>query len=241
VIAFGDRPSPNHDARRHGIDMMVLHYTGMTGAAAALRRLTDPLSKVSAHYLVEEDGQIWRLVPEERRAWHAGVSFWAGERDVNGLSIGIELANPGHEFGYRLFPDPQMRALEALALDILARHPIPRDRVLGHSDVAPARKQDPGELFDWERLARAGIGCWPGETPSEIPLEIPSKIPLALNRGDLLAELARYGYDVGDGPAAIAAFQRHFRPGRIDGIGDPETCARLAGLVHMLKSGRDRH
>lgn len=209
--------------------MLVLHYTGMESAAVALDRLADPRSKVSAHYLIEEDGRIWRLVAEQRRAWHAGVSFWAGERDVNGVSIGIELANPGHEFGYRPFPDLQMRALEALALEILARHPIPPHRVLGHSDVAPTRKEDPGELFDWQRLARAGIGCWPGGATG------------ALAPGDLLPALARFGYDVSDEPAAIAAFQRHFRPSRFDGIGDVETCARLAGLVHTLQDPRDRH
>src|SRR5262249_6695143 len=144
------------------IDMLVLHYTGMRTGEAALERLCDPVAKVSSHYLVEEDGTTWRLVPEEKRAWHAGVSFWAGERDINDFSIGIELVNPGHEFGYRPFPEAQMQALEALARDIVDRHAIRPHRVVGHSDVAPTRKTDPGELFDWARLARKGIGLWPG-------------------------------------------------------------------------------
>src|SRR5262249_42163258 len=145
------------------IDMLVLHYTGMQSAAAAIDRLCDPAAKVSAHYLIEEDGTAWRLVDETRRAFHAGVSFWQGTTDVNSASIGIELVNPGHEWGYRPFPDAQMQTLETLAQEILRRHAIPPDRVVGHSDVAPARKQDPGELFDWRRLADAGIGLWPEE------------------------------------------------------------------------------
>ncbi len=158
-----ERPSPNHDARPDGqaVDILLLHYTGMKSAEAALARLCDPAAKVSAHYVIDEDGTLTRLVDEARRAWHAGVSSWAGDSGVNARSIGIELVNPGHEFGYRPFPAPQMAALTALARDILARHAIPPQRVLGHSDVAPTRKQDPGELFDWEALAAAGIGLWP--------------------------------------------------------------------------------
>ena len=143
------------------IDMLVLHYTGMRSAAEALRRLTSPEAAVSAHYLIDEDGAVWRLVPEERRAWHAGVSYWRGRRDINSASIGIELVNPGHEFGYRAFPEAQVAALEVLCRDVLSRYQIPPRHVLGHSDVAPARKDDPGELFPWRRLARAGIGLWP--------------------------------------------------------------------------------
>src|SRR4029077_12116286 len=161
--------SPNHDARPEGgrVDMLVLHYTGMKTAAEAIDRLCDPAAKVSAHYAIDEDGTVWRLVEESRRAWHAGVSFWQGTRDVNAASIGIELVNPGHDWGYRAFPDAQMVALETLCHGLLLRHPIPRDRVVGHSDVAPLRKQDPGELFDWPRLAEAGIGLWP--TVSQLP------------------------------------------------------------------------
>ena len=169
ALEIRDLPSPNHGPRRPGaaIDMLVLHYTGMRTAGAALDRLRDPAAKVSAHYLVDEAGAVFRLVPEERRAWHAGRAFWAGETDVNGRSIGIELANPGHRHGYRPFPEAQMAALEALCRDILSRRAVPAGRVLGHSDVAPGRKPDPGELFDWRRLARAGSG--PGRRPRRRP------------------------------------------------------------------------
>jgi N-acetylmuramoyl-L-alanine amidase len=210
--------SPNCDPRPEGgvIDMLVLHYTGMPTGAQALARLCDPAAKVSAHYVIEEDGRVFPLVAEEMRAWHAGVSFWRGNRDINARSIGIELVNPGHEFGYRPFPEAQMQSLIGLAQGILSRHPIPSRNVVGHADVAPTRKEDPGELFDWPRLAGVGIGVWPGE---------------AAAGGDPAALLAAWGYDVGDLPAAITAFQRHFRPERVDGVADGETLGRLAGLV----------
>jgi N-acetylmuramoyl-L-alanine amidase len=207
-----DMPSPNHDDRGNAaVDMLVLHYTGMKTAQAALERLCDPAAKVSAHYTVDEDGTVYAHVPEDRRAWHAGISSWAGETDVNSRSIGIELVNPGHDYGYRDFPDAQIEALITLCHGILLRHPIPSARVLGHSDVAPARKEDPGERFPWERLARAGIGLWP------VPRD-----------ADLGAEaLARFGYDLGAGTEAmVTAFQRHFRPGKVDGVWD-RYCARL--------------
>ena len=157
-----DRPSPNFGARRAGaIDMLVLHYTGMPTAEAALTRLCDPKSGVSCHWLIDEDGTIYRLVNEANRAWHAGIAFWADETDINSRSIGIELVNPGHEFGYREFPTAQMEALADLASGIITRHPIPKFRVLGHADVAPDRKRDPGELFDWAWLADRGIGLFP--------------------------------------------------------------------------------
>jgi N-acetylmuramoyl-L-alanine amidase len=196
--------------------MLVLHYTGMTSTEAALARLCDPEAKVSAHYMIDEDGAISILVPEDRRAWHAGMACWAGERDINGFSIGIELVNPGHEFGYRAFPAPQMEALKRLCLEILTRHPIPSHRVLGHADVAPARKEDPGELFNWQDLAESGIGLWPAE-------------------GRATGDLAQYGYDVGGaGFAACAtAFQRHWRPKQIDGVMDNECLGLLAGLHHQ--------
>ncbi|TAL07812.1 MAG: N-acetylmuramoyl-L-alanine amidase, partial [Nitrospirae bacterium] len=167
ALRIVDRPSPNHGPRRRGarVDMLVLHYTGMKTLGAALERLCDPKARVSAHYLIARDGTVYRLVAENRRAWHAGVSRWAGERDVNGRSIGIELENPGHEFGYRAFPQKQMRALIALARGIVRRRKIPQHRVLGHSDVAPQRKIDPGEKFPWRALAGAGIGYWPGRSP----------------------------------------------------------------------------
>ncbi len=152
------RPSPNHDERAAGkpVDILLLHYTGMRSAEGALKWLTDPASRVSSHYFVDEDGRVAAMVAEGRRAWHAGKSFWAGETDINSRSIGIEIANPGHEFGYRPFPGAQTEAVIALCRDILARHPIPPERVLAHSDVAPLRKHDPGELFPWARLAVGG-------------------------------------------------------------------------------------
>ncbi len=217
-------PSPNWDARPAGapVDILVLHYTGMETAAAALARLRDPAARVSAHYVVDEDGGVVRLVGEARRAWHAGVARWRGAADVNARSIGIELVNPGHEFGYRPFPDVQMRALTRLARSILGRHPIPARNVVGHSDVAPTRKTDPGELFDWAGLAGAGIGLWPGEGEG--------------GRADeqgVLAMLAAYGYDTGDPVAAVAAFQRHFRPEAVTGRIDAETAGRLARLLAL--------
>ncbi len=215
-----EKPSPNHDARPFGgIDMLLLHYTGMVGAEAALSRLCDANAKVSAHYMIDEGGEVFALVAEDRRAWHAGISYWAGQEDINGCSIGIELVNPGHEFGYRTFPQAQMDALLELCRDILRRHSIPAHRVLGHADVAPARKQDPGELFDWAALAAVGIGLWPVETQGY---------------GQSAATaLASFGYDIaGAGLAACAtAFQRHWRPENIDGVMDDECLNRLAGLL----------
>ena len=228
-----DRPSPNHEARSPGvpIDILLLHYTGMETAEAALERLCDPAAKVSAHYTIDEDGTLYRHVDEDRRAWHAGESFWAGSHDINGRSIGIELVNPGHEFGYREFPEPQMSALIELAGDILSRHPIPPHRVLAHSDVAAARKQDPGELFDWARLAASGIGLWPGTSPDE------HDTPIAA----IQIMLARFGYEVTGTNAldeatrsALEAFQRHFRPARFDGEPDAETIGRLRALCANL-------
>ena len=163
AFTFIEHASPNFDVRKTSIDMLLVHYTGMKTAEDSLARLCDGAgdNRVSAHYLIEEDGRIHRLVQEEDRAWHAGVSYWAGERDINSRSIGIELQNPGWEYDYHAFPEPQMKAFLDLAKDIVARHHISPFRVLGHSDVAPTRKQDPGELFDWRRLAEAGIGLWP--------------------------------------------------------------------------------
>jgi N-acetylmuramoyl-L-alanine amidase len=223
--AMRQRPSPNHDERPAGrsVDMLLIHYTGMPSAAAALDRLCDPAAKVSAHYLIEEDGALWQLVPEERRAWHAGLGFWAGAADINARSIGIELQNPGHEFGYRPFPTAQMRALIKLARGILGRHAIPAWRVLGHADTAPARKQDPGELFDWRRLAAVGIGLWPDDKPAD-----------GTDTRDWRALMARFGYDMRDPAAALTAFRRHFEPEALDKPVTRETCRRLARLVAAL-------
>ena len=215
--------SPNHDERPDSaaIDMLVLHYTGMPSAKAALARLCDAAARVSAHYLIDEDGTVHRLVGEGRRAWHAGVASWRGNTDVNGRSVGIELVNPGHEFGYRAFPAAQMAALVELAVDVIDRHSIPPRNIVGHSDVAPVRKLDPGELFDWAGLAGQGIGLWPAVEPSSTEA----------NPADTVSLLSRYGYDTTDTGAALAAFQRHFRPDRSDGEADSETFARLAALL----------
>jgi N-acetylmuramoyl-L-alanine amidase len=218
-------PSPNSDERAAGvpIDMLVIHYTGMETAAAALRRLTDAAAKVSAHYLIDEDGTVWQLVDEARRAWHAGAAYWRGCTDINGRSVGIELVNPGHEFGYRPFPEAQMASLITLATDILTRHPIPARNVVGHADIAPRRKADPGELFDWRRLAANGIGIWPA--PSDI---------CDMNTDTVAARLAAVGYEVIDPIATLRAFQRHFRPARVNGRIDFETARLLGGLVEAL-------
>jgi N-acetylmuramoyl-L-alanine amidase len=218
-----ETPSPNFGTRNDVVvDMLVLHYTGMKTAAEALARLCDPAAQVSAHYVVDEDGSVHALVPETARAWHAGLSRWRGGGDVNSRSIGIEIVNPGHEFGYRPFPGAQIAALIELCAGILGRHPIPARNVVGHSDVAPLRKQDPGELFPWPELAAAGIGPWPfsgGET---------APIP------GVKGMLAEYGYEVTDFPAALRAFQRHFRPERIDGVADGETAGRIARLLSHI-------
>lgn len=231
-------PSPNFDARTAPPDMLLLHYTGMPTGDAALTRLCDPESKVSAHYLVEEDGRIFALVPEERRAWHAGVSFWRGSTDINGLSIGIEVVNPGHEFGYRPFPGAQIEAVVTLLGDIRSRWTIPDARILGHSDVAPDRKEDPGELFPWRDLALAGHGLW---------AEPPPAPGAALAEGDegpgvftLQAGLTRLGYDSAPSGAfdwatatIVRAFQRHWRPDMVDGVADGATRARLIALLRL--------
>ncbi len=227
-LRFRDRPSPNHGPRIGvtEIDMLIIHYTGMAGAEAALDRLCAAEAEVSAHYLIEEDGLIHRLVDEERRAWHAGASFWAGRRDINSASIGIELVNPGHDFGYRPFPEPQMAALIALCRDIQGRHPIRPAFVLGHSDVAPRRKCDPGELFEWPRLAGAGIGRFP-----DFGTWRKKRGPAA--EETLPENLRQIGYEIfeDDLKSSIVAFQRHYRPSLCDGIADAETCGRIARLA----------
>ena len=217
-----DAPSPNFDDRRLPVSMLVLHYTGMPDAAGAIARLRDPEAKVSAHYVVAEDGQILRLVAEEKRAWHAGRAFWRGIHDVNSASVGIEIVNPGHEFGYRPFPREQMDALVPLVADIVRRHGIRSGNVVGHSDVAPSRKDDPGELFDWGMLARLGLAA---ARPTRNLVD-----PLWSDSGFLLA-LERYGYDVSDAKAAVIAFQRRFRPEHLDGEIDGECRAILLGLL----------
>ena len=237
------RNSPNHDPRPAGaiVEMLILHYTGMANAGAALDRMCDPNAKVSAHYLVHEDGAIVQLVDEARRAWHAGQSHWRGRDDINGASIGIEMVNPGHEFGYREFPETQVAAVIDLCRDIMARHPIAARHVLGHGDVACARRADPGELFDWSRLAAQGVGLWP-----EVAV-VTGEMGLVLRRGDggsavddIRRALAEFGYGVAaDGvfdtglEQAVIAVQRHFRPRRFDGVVDPETAQRIFQILAL--------
>ena len=208
--------------------MLVLHYTGMKTAAEAIERLCDPAAQVSAHYVVEENGTIWRLVPDTQRAFHAGRSCWAGESGLNAVSIGIEIVNPGHEWGYCSFPGEQMAAVERLCSALLACFTIPPHRIVGHSDIAPDRKSDPGELFDWPRLARAGIGIWP-ERAADLARGRGRGVGVVEHTG-ALADLATIGYCVtlGAETTAVAAFQRRFRPERWDGRLDAETAWRLA-------------
>ena len=231
-------PSPNFDSRRVPPDMVVLHYTGMVDGPAALQRLRDPAAKVSAHWLVEEDGRVFSLVAEERRAWHAGVSSWRGERDVNAVSIGVEIVNPGHEHGYRPFPPAQVEAVVTLLGAIRGRWTVPDARILAHSDVAPARKQDPGELFPWAELARRGHGLWvePGASPGGPLAEGEEGVGVFA----LQAGLTRLGYDLppsgrfdADTATVVRAFQRHWRPARVDGVADGETRARLMALLRL--------
>ena len=235
------QPSPNHGERQGGPpDMLLLHYTGMPDHDQALAWLCNPESQVSSHYFVHEDGRVVALVPEERRAWHAGASSWAGEADINSRSIGIEVANAGHPGGLPGFPGAQIEALIALCRDILSRQKIPAHRVLGHSDVAPGRKIDPGERFPWARLAAAGIGHFVA------PAEVGSG--RFFQRGDegqkveaVQAMLALYGYGIDvtgafdqRTEAVVAAFQRHFRPARVDGIADRSTIETLRKVLEQL-------
>ena len=233
-----EAPSPNFDARTGPPDMIVLHYTGMISGSAALDRLRDPEAKVSAHYLVEEDGTVFALVPEARRAWHAGRSFWRGATDINAVSIGVEIVNPGHEFGYRPFPDAQIASVIALLGDVRSRWTVANDRVLGHSDVAPNRKSDPGELFPWKALAEAGHGLW--VEPPDAPGAVLAEGDEGLGVLALQSALFRFGYDCartgrydGDLARIVEAFQRHWRPARVDGAADGATRARLMALLRI--------
>ena len=272
ALAAEVRPSPNHGERRgrHADgrpDLLLLHYTGMPagrglGAAErAIRWLTTPVSEVSAHYVVDEDGRITQLVPESRRAWHAGRSSWAGESDVNSASIGIEIANPGHWWdlaampdrdpaapvevhpGYTDFPTAQIAAVIALSRDIIARQGIPAHRVLGHSDVAPGRKRDPGETFPWDVLARAGGGVWvPPEPlregrdfrPGEAGPPVAALQAMLAEQGYGIEVDGVYGSETRD---VVEAFQRHFRPARVDGIADFSTLATLKRLLSLASIG----
>ncbi len=233
------RPSPNHGERRADapVDMIVLHYTGMKDAESALTRLCNPSSEVSSHYFVHVNASIMQLVPEGRRAWHAGKSCWAGESDINSRSIGIEIVNPGHEFGYIDFPAQQIEAVIALIKDISGRHDIPPERILAHSDVAPGRKQDPGEKFPWDALASQGVGLWVEPEPvsgGRFFQEGEEGQPIEA----LQSMLAMLGYELSVTGVfdvrtrdVVEAFQRHFRPARVDGIADSSTIATLHRLL----------
>jgi N-acetylmuramoyl-L-alanine amidase len=210
-------PSPNYNERLCPIDTVLLHYTDMESAQKAIECLRSPLSQVSCHYVIDEEGQVYTLVEEKKRAWHAGKSFWQGRTDLNSSSIGIELVNPGHSYGYIPFPGTQIESLIALLLEIQSRWEIPSSRILGHSDVAPRRKQDPGHLFPWEHLHQKGLGLWPVEGKGACP--------------DVQEGLSQIGYETISLPHTLLAFQRHFQPGKVDGIADDETLALIAGLL----------
>jgi N-acetylmuramoyl-L-alanine amidase len=238
-------PSPNIGERRGGgrIDFLILHYTGLESARRSIDVLCDPRCEVSCHYLIDDDGAVVQMVGEADRAWHAGLSSWHGVEDINSHSIGIEIQNPGHENGYPIFPESQMEAVEALAGDIIRRHGIRPENVLAHSDIAPQRKIDPGEKFDWERLARVGIGHWVHPRPLTAPPIVASLDDPRPDEGVAVVQelLATYGYRVGrdgilDVPTkkVIAAFQRHFRPQRVDGLPDESTRGTLEDLIAAL-------
>jgi N-acetylmuramoyl-L-alanine amidase len=234
-------PSCNAGPRPAGCcaDMIVLHYTGMSTAEQAVKWLSDPRSKVSCHYVVDERGHITQLVAETQRAWHAGASHWAGETDINSASIGIEIQNPGHEHGYPEFPRPQMQAIAALCRDIAQRRGVPPERVLAHSDVAPGRKIDPGEKFDWAFLAQQGVGHW----LMPAPLDPETECILdgdAQARAETLQLMRAYGYGI-DNPGRddwfavlVRTFQMHFRPERADGRLDAGTLDALRRLIAAL-------
>lgn len=235
-------PSPNFEPRKGGLtpDLLLLHYTGMESAEGALHWLTAPESKVSCHYLIDEDGRITQMVPEEMRAWHAGLSHWAGEDDINSCSIGIEIHNPGHELGYLDFPQAQMEAVEALCLDIVNRRGIRPARVLAHSDVAPGRKADPGEKFDWKRLAEAGVGLWTEPEPvhGDDGLDVGAE---GAEVAKLQARLRQLGYSVQTSglydeqtAKTVAAFQQHWRQEKVDGKADRSTLETLERLLGLL-------
>jgi N-acetylmuramoyl-L-alanine amidase len=245
-----DLPSPNHDERPDApVDMLILHYTGMQTGRAAIDQLRSEAAKVSSHYVVEEDGTVFRLVPEHRRAWHAGISHWRGHEALNGRSIGIEIVNPGHEWGYRDFPVLQLASVCDLCLEILSRHPIPPRNVVAHSDVAPDRKQDPGEKFDWEGLSRNGVGLWPHDMP-ELGYggATHGAVRDAASLRPVRAALAAIGYKtVPEGPldpglsTVLRAFQRHWRPEAVTGQADAGTLARLLAVANLAGGSQPQH
>ncbi|MEZ5994841.1 MAG: N-acetylmuramoyl-L-alanine amidase [Hyphomonadaceae bacterium] len=254
MIHFIDRPSPNYDSRTREVDLVVLHYTGMQSARIALKRLTDPaplagnypgpwqdpktdpmtvLGRVSAHYVIDEVGNVYRLVAEAHRAWHAGVSSWGGEGDVNARSVGIEIVNGGHDFGLPEFPLDQINALIHLLREIMARYGLKPSRIVGHSDVAPGRKLDPGEKFPWKRLSEYGVAIW----PEFVTMQASAAPDISL----IQRQLRAFGYGVDETGAldaqtraVLEAFQRRFHPEAITGAPDEKTQVLLASLTHAL-------
>lgn len=234
-LTFIDAPSPSFNDRLAPLDALVLHYTGMASGEAALARLRDPAAQVSAHYVVEEDGRVFRLVAEDKRAWHAGPSVWQGTNDLNSRSIGIEIVNGGHDFGLPPYPDRQIEAVIGLCRDIVERWRIPASRIVGHSDIAADRKEDPGELFPWRTLARAGVGLWPYEPVRAAP-----------DGQDWRSDLRTIGYGLaapgGQGYSetkVLEAFQRRWRPEAITGVPDPDTRAWIAAVADIAAAGRN--
>ena len=216
--------SPHFNERKLPIDSIILHYTDMPSTDEVLRWFTNPHSNVSAHYLIDEEGQIYHLIEEDKRAWHAGESYWQGCTDLNSCSIGIELSNPGHSYGYRPFPEAQIEGLLKLSKEIQIRWGIPRSHILGHSDIAPRRKQDPGHLFPWERLAIEGLGLWPSPSSRKFLQKFP-----------LDDALHKIGYEILSLSHALTAFQRHFQPHKWDGEADEQTYALIDGLLEAQK------
>ena len=236
-----DRPSPNFNERL-GVerpDILLLHYTGMQSCEAAVTRLTDPEARVSSHYTIDEDGTVYVHVPEHLRAWHAGVSYWRGATDINSRSVGIEIVNPGHEFGYRPFPAPQIAAVLELGLAIVARHAIPARNVIAHSDIAPGRKTDPGELFPWRELATSGLGVWVESTRADVTTLARGMEGQAVRH--LQEQLSLFGYGIAQSGVfdeeteiVVREFQRHFRQSRLDGSADAETQGLIVALNAMI-------
>lgn len=235
-------PSPNHDRRTLPVDMLLLHYTGMKTGREALERMCDPQMAVSAHYMVEEDGRIFQLVEETRRAYHAGVSIWRGQTDTNSRSIGIEIVNPGHEWGYRAFPEPQIKAVIDLSQQILSRHSIPARHVIGHSDVAPERKTDPGELFPWDLLAENSVGIAPPVIKSEGHLltsvdgenEVSEQAQILLSRIGYAVPITGQWDHLSR--TSMTAFQRHFYPHRLDGLVDEAGLKALEKVIEAMET-----
>jgi N-acetylmuramoyl-L-alanine amidase len=217
-------PSPNFSERQLTVDSILIHYTDMVTVEGALAWLSNPFSKVSSHYLIDEKGQIYQLIQEDKRAWHAGESYWQGCTDLNSCSIGIELANPGHSHGYVPFPEAQIDSLLRLCEDICTRWDISASRILGHSDIAPRRKQDPGHLFPWKTLAEEGFGLWPS----------PHSSLRAPKGSEAIQNLEKIGYETVSPTHTLLAFQRHFQPHKMDGIADQETLSLLYGLLKIF-------